>query len=576
MYAFTPQDLLLGSYSSAHIKLHEMGPSLESIGAVVKEIMRINSSLPARHSIDEVEAAMTLVRNVEREEQSRIEALAKQKKGNEVPEELCFILKEMQKNLMQFQCKEQKREALKLLDLENVHMLFDELIQRASSCLPSAPKGLITSNSISLSSMNSKRMTISDAKENFSSTMNYVTNATNKHRITRDDSYVTNAKSVHLHERSADINAHQGLLLHTAPSNRTSEFFEEEDCQKLSLFNLASLIEIFAKKSSQNLNLQKKLMDQIDWIPDSIGKLTALETLDLSENHIIALPTTIGALTSLTKLDLQFNQIAGLPDSIGDLFNLLYLNLSGNQLTMLPSSIGKLYRLEELDCSCNQISLLPDTIGDLVSLKKLNVETNSMEEFPYTIGNCVSLTELKVDYNRLKALPEAIGKLESLQVLKLRYNNLKSLPTTMGTLLKLREIDASFNELESIPESLCLATSLTKLNIGNNFASLQFLPQSIGNLEILEELDMSNNQIKILPDSFGMLSRLRVLHAEENPLEIPPMLIAEQGAKVVVQYMAELVNKREIESQSSKGALANCCFFPTPNKRKSDGWDHVT
>ncbi|KAG0459377.1 hypothetical protein HPP92_022505 [Vanilla planifolia] len=66
------------------------------------------------------------------EEQSRIEALAKQKKGNEVPEELCFILKEMQKNLMQFQCKEQKREALKLLDLENVHMLFDELIQRAS------------------------------------------------------------------------------------------------------------------------------------------------------------------------------------------------------------------------------------------------------------------------------------------------------------------------------------------------------------------------------------------------------------------------------------------------------------
>ncbi|KAG9145623.1 hypothetical protein Leryth_026697 [Lithospermum erythrorhizon] len=45
------------------------------------------------------------------------------------------------------------------------------------------------------------------------------------------------------------------------------------------------------------------------------------------------------------------------------------------------------------------------------------------------------------------------------------------------------------------------------------------LPRSFGNLENLEELNMSNNQIRILPDSFRMLSKLRVLIVDGNPLD---------------------------------------------------------
>jgi Leucine-rich repeat (LRR) protein len=71
------------------------------------------------------------------------------------------------------------------------------------------------------------------------------------------------------------------------------------------------------------------------------------------------------------------------------------------------------------------------------------------------------------------------------------------------------------------------------MNIGNNFADMQSLPRSIGNLENLEELDISNNQIHALPDSFRMLTRLRILRAEENPLEVPPRHIAEKGAQVI-------------------------------------------
>jgi hypothetical protein len=102
---------------------------------VIEEIMKIHRSLPVRPGIDEVEAAKGLILNVEKEDQIKFESIDKQSKGNDVPDELFMILQEMQKNFVCFQSNEQKREAFKLLDLENVHSLFDELIQRPSDCV---------------------------------------------------------------------------------------------------------------------------------------------------------------------------------------------------------------------------------------------------------------------------------------------------------------------------------------------------------------------------------------------------------------------------------------------------------
>ncbi|URE05292.1 hypothetical protein MUK42_19785 [Musa troglodytarum] len=570
-----------------------MGPSLHSVDSVVEEIMRLHRSLPARPGMDEVEAALALVHNVDTEEQGRIDAILKQNKGSEVPEELFFVLQEMQKNLVYYQSKVQKREALKLLDLENIHVLFDELIQRASGCLPSSSNASapsIPATSVTDSKANSKTPTSYSASVS-SALYSEKEVGRSTDWVSKDDSFLKKPRS-HVDGISSNTHLSRGLVPNsTTRQEVTAENLERrnvdssirmfteqylgEESGKLSLIKLASLIEVSAKKGTRDLNLQNQLMDQIDWLPDSIGKLSSLITLDLSENRIVVLPTTMGSLSSLTKLDLHSNRIAQLPDSIGDLHRLLFLDLRGNQLTSLPSTFCKLVHLEEVDLSSNQISSLPDAIGCLVRLKKLNVETNDIEELPHSIGNCVVLAELRADYNRLKGLPEAVGRLESLEVLSVRYNNIKGLPTTMASLSKLKELDVSFNELESIPESLCLATSLIKLNIGNNFADLQSLPRSIGNLELLEELDISNNQIRVLPDSFGMLSQLRVLHAEENPLEMPPRHIAEMGAQAVVQYMAEYIAKRDIKvlPLKSKMSWAQFCFFSRPNKRKHDGSD---
>ncbi|VVB10178.1 unnamed protein product [Arabis nemorensis] len=539
--------------------LMQLDKHLDSTEQVVEEIMRIHRSLPPRPGIDEVEAGKSLILNVEKEDQACLEAIAKQRKSSEVPGELFMVLQEMKKSFVQFRSKEEKREALKLLDLETAHILFDEFIQRASNCIASP-----SSNGSAPSRPPPSPVVRSDFSEK--------PLVRPKEMVSRDDSFVTKAKSPLYSDGFAAPRKPQ-----IVDSSLTTGKFAGNEGEKLSLIKLASLIEVSAKKATQELNLQNKLTEQVEWLPDSIGKLSSLTSLDLSENHIVVLPNTIGGLSSLTKLDLRSNRIGQLPESIGELLNLVYLNLSGNQLSSLPSAFSRLVRLEELDLSCNNLPILPESIGSLVSLKKLDVETNDIEEIPYSIGGCSSLKELRADYNKLKALPEAIGKISTLEILSVRYNNIRQLPTTMSSLANLKELDVSFNELESVPESLCFATTLVKLNIGNNFADMISLPRSIGNLEMLEELDISNNQIRVLPDSFKMLTKLRVFRAQENPLQVPPRDIAEKGPQAVVQYMNDLVETRNAKSLmvKPKKSWVQMCFFSKSNKRKQSSMEIV-
>ncbi|KAK4368238.1 hypothetical protein RND71_012030 [Anisodus tanguticus] len=552
-----------------------MGSSGMSIDEIVQEIMRIHGSLPTRPSIDEVEAARALIGNLEKEDQLKVDAIMRQNKRKGVPEELFKILQEMQRSAVHFQSKEQKTEALKLLDLENIHSVFDELIQRATKCLPSNSQA--NDSSRDSNGLNSPAtLTHTTATTSSSSFYNAKSPVKVSEVYSRDDSYLNKAKATFLVDgigvglRSGDASSGPKIVDSTLKPATTSG----QDGEKLSLIKLASMIEVSSKKGSRELILRNKLSDQVEWLPDSIGKLSSLITLDLSENRITVLPTTIGGLSSLQKLDLHSNKIGELPDSIGDLLNLVYLDLSGNNLKLLPASFARLAHLQELDMSSNMLSVLPETIGSLVSLRKLIVETNDLEELPHTIGQCTSLKELRADYNRLKALPEAVGRIESLEILSVRYNNIRQIPTTMSSLTSLKELNVSFNEIEAVPESLCFATSLVKLNISNNFADLRSLPRSIGNLELLEELDMSNNQIRVLPDSFRMLSCLRVLKTEGNPLEVPPGNIVEKGAQAVVQYMADLVANRDVKTQpvkKKKKSWAQICCFSKSNKRQRNG-----
>jgi len=104
-------------------------------------------------------------------------------------------------------------------------------------------------------------------------------------------------------------------------------------------------------------------------IPEQIGELTALTSLDLSVNQLTALPESIGGLNALTRLVLSFNQLTALPESIGGLNALTNLYLDGNRLTALPESIGGLNALTRLVLSFNQLTPSPALLDGLYELE---------------------------------------------------------------------------------------------------------------------------------------------------------------------------------------------------------------
>ncbi|KAB2015723.1 hypothetical protein ERO13_A02G077101v2 [Gossypium hirsutum] len=69
---------------------------------------------------------------------------------------------------------------------------------------------------------------------------------------------------------------------------------------------------------------------------------------------------------------------------------------------------------------------------------------------------------------------------------------------------------------------------------------------------MLEELDISDNQIRVLPESFRLLSKLRVFRADETPLEVPPREVIKLGAQAVVEFMADLIAKRDTKAAPPK------------------------
>ncbi|XP_008238283.1 PREDICTED: plant intracellular Ras-group-related LRR protein 5-like [Prunus mume] len=493
----------------------------------VEEIMKLYKSLPPRPSIEEVEAAQSVLKTVNSEEEKKLEEISKQQKPENVPEELFSVLQEVKKTMVLFQSQDQRKEAAHVVEMEGLFQTFDDLIQTVS--------GLVSGDT-----QVQKHVNLENPVE----------------KIGRETVISDESLTMKKEDKESERDGFKGVVRSASTLSSGAV-----DSEKMSLMKVAAVIENTAKSGAVVLDLKGKLEDKVEWLPVSLGKLSEVTELDFSENRIMALPPTMGGLKALTKLDIHSNQLINLPESFGELSNLTDLDLHANMLKSLPASFGNLINLITLDLSSNQFTHLPDVIGKLASLKILNAETNELEELPYTIGSCTSLVELHLDFNQLRALPEAIGKLESLEVLTLHYNRIKGLPTTVGNLNNLKELDVSFNEIESIPENLCFAVSIKILNLANNFADLRALPRSIGNLEMLEELDISDDQIRTLPHSFRLLSKLRVFRADETPLEIPPKEVIKMGAEAVVQYMADYVAERE-----------NAKFQSLKKKKKKGFW----
>eukprot|EP00438_Fugacium_kawagutii_P008200 Skav229043 [mRNA] locus=scaffold2828:38139:43017:+ [translate_table: standard] len=255
----------------------------------------------------------------------------------------------------------------------------------------------------------------------------------------------------------------------------------------------------------------------LTWLPESVGRLRALQSLRLSHNRLKALPESLKQ-TDLRDLYVNNNQLTQVPSAISSLQNLVRLDLSYNQLAALPPWLGNLGKLNRLYLQVNRIVSLPESIQQLLSLSVLMLNDNRLSQLPESIGQMRSLQTLEIKGNGLRSLPQLTG-LQWLYYLDLSFNQLETLPPLEG-LKGLYYLFLQKNQLTKLPDSIGALEKLIDLNLRSN--RLTRLPESILNLKWLNFLTLDNNQLTALPASFGNFTDLRFLSLTSNRLQSLP------------------------------------------------------
>lgn len=165
-------------------------------------------------------------------------------------------------------------------------------------------------------------------------------------------------------------------------------------------------------------------------LPQSLGQLTQLQSLNLSNNRLTALPQSLGQLTQLQTLNLARNQLTALPEWLGQLTRLQKLVINSNHVTSLPNAIGELHALTYLAIEGNQIRNLPSSFRNLRAMQSLFLgfkDTgggNLFVEVPDQLKHLTGLKELHLDGCAISDLPHWFLQLKNLEDLSLYENPL--------------------------------------------------------------------------------------------------------------------------------------------------------
>jgi internalin A len=250
------------------------------------------------------------------------------------------------------------------------------------------------------------------------------------------------------------------------------------------------------------------------------------ETLNFAMLGLTELPESIGILSRLRKLYLSNNNLSMLPRSLGNLVKLESLDLSKNQLTMLPESIGQLRQLRFLDLAFNQLTYLPKSLGNLIDLKQLHIQGNQLTSFAGLLEAFTRL-QISIDDPELDDFESfsRFSKREDLLIIVISQEQQAMLLGTLENLIQLQT-----------------------LNLSNN--KLTLLPEFLGNLTNLEQLDLSNNALTDLPSSLAQLGEIRDLGFDGlilfgNPLNPALQSAYDQGLDAVKAYLRSLAENAE-------------------------------
>ncbi|PAA52874.1 hypothetical protein BOX15_Mlig001095g3, partial [Macrostomum lignano] len=283
--------------------------------------------------------------------------------------------------------------------------------------------------------------------------------------------------------------------------------------------------------------------NRLESLSESIVKFPHLAVVDVRDNRLIRLPDAVGQLAELRSLNASKNRLIELPPSLAASGSLVQLSVSANCLSELPPDIGRLDSLSELDIADNQLTGLPDSIAMLRCLRCLEAGGNRIDSLPAGVAYLPALSRLGLAGNRLEHLPG--GLYPALEVLDLSDNQLTDLPpigADPDSPAKLKELHLVNNRISRLlPDRLRpLGVSLRHLDLKRN--CLSELPVELaGLLPLLERLDLTNNDLSSLPNELGLLTGLKCILLDGNPLRALRREVVARGTEAIKKHLASRI-----------------------------------
>ncbi|WP_201555536.1 leucine-rich repeat domain-containing protein [Psychrobacter sp. 72-O-c] len=271
------------------------------------------------------------------------------------------------------------------------------------------------------------------------------------------------------------------------------------------------------------------------------------DKFDISEEK---LPRNQDDLLATTDLDISCKGLIELPDSIGQLSNLESLNISGNQLTTLPECI---VRLEKLVC------LIIDEGSSTHSANKLINLSTEVTDFLRGLGDgCRGWNDPIKSTKASNSIQEYIQRhkvLNKEQTMIAENIDREALQTVIDWAescdLSIYEIPRDIDELanktyisiseytQPIPKAIGCLTQLRRLSLhdsmslGDNTCQADNrFPDTITNLVNLEELRLTCNDPDFIPNNLHELKSLKTLEITFHDVSVVPKVLAEMSCDI--------------------------------------------
>lgn len=130
----------------------------------------------------------------------------------------------------------------------------------------------------------------------------------------------------------------------------------------------------------------------ISELPPSMANLKKLKVFYVSHADLTTFPEVLTQIPTLERIILDGNDFfdTGIPDSIGNLTNLKSLQLAKTGINYIPESITNC-PLDDLGLRGTEITTLPQSIGKMNNLATLNINFTDVKSIPESMHQMTNL-----------------------------------------------------------------------------------------------------------------------------------------------------------------------------------------